>query len=100
MAALSLYKDAELKKIYPYLDAQLGILKSGNGKAVRPPCPIYSTLEGIYGLQLNKVLTGAVSLGGRLEGDRHAVHERSEGQLDDPVQLSRATTIRWRTPRS
>jgi multiple sugar transport system substrate-binding protein len=57
----SLYKDAELKKIYPYLDAQLGILQSGNGKAVRPPCPIYSTLEGIYGLQLNKVLTGAVS---------------------------------------
>jgi multiple sugar transport system substrate-binding protein len=57
----SMYQDAELKQIYPYLDAQLGILKSGNGKAVRPPCPIYSTLEGIYGLQLNKALTGSIS---------------------------------------
>ena len=53
--------DADLKKIYPYLDTQLNILKNGNGKAVRPPCPIYSTLEGIYGLQLNKALSGAVS---------------------------------------
>jgi multiple sugar transport system substrate-binding protein len=60
-ARLSMYQDADVKKIYPYLDAQLGILKNGNGKAVRPPCPIYSTLEGIYGLQLNKVLTGSVS---------------------------------------
>ena len=60
-ARQSLYQDADVKKIYPYLDTQLGILKMGNGKAVRPPCPIYSTLEGIYGLQLNKVLSGSVS---------------------------------------
>ena len=58
---VSMYQDADLQKIYPYLDTQLNILKNGNGKAVRPPCPIYSTLEGIYGLQLNKALSGAVS---------------------------------------
>jgi multiple sugar transport system substrate-binding protein len=58
---LSMYQDADVKKIYPYLDTQLQILKQGNGKAVRPPCPIYSTLEGIYGLQLNKVLSGAAT---------------------------------------
>lgn len=54
----SLYEDADLLKIYPYLPAQIADLKRGNGKIVRPPCPVYTTLEGIYGLNLNKVLSG------------------------------------------
>ncbi len=36
-------------------------MAQGNGKIVRPPMPIYSTLEGIYGLQINKVLAGAAT---------------------------------------
>jgi multiple sugar transport system substrate-binding protein len=28
---------------------------------VRPPCPVYTTLEGIYGLNLNKVLSGELT---------------------------------------
>jgi multiple sugar transport system substrate-binding protein len=54
----SLYKDPELLKIYPYLPEQMADLERGNGKIVRPPCPVYTTLEGIYGLNLNKVLAG------------------------------------------
>lgn len=54
----SLYADPDLIKIYPYLPAQIADLKRGNGKIVRPPCPVYTTLEGIYGLNLNKVLSG------------------------------------------
>jgi len=57
----SLYQDAELQEIYPYLDTQFKIMAQGNGKVVRPPMPIYSTLEGIYGLQINKVLAGAAT---------------------------------------
>ncbi len=54
----SLYKDPDLLKVYPYLPAQIADLQRGNGKIVRPPCPVYTTLEGIYGLNLNKVLAG------------------------------------------
>ncbi|HEX4768330.1 MAG TPA: extracellular solute-binding protein [Lichenihabitans sp.] len=54
----SLYKDPDLLKLYPYLPAQMADLQRGNGKIVRPPCPVYTTLEGIYGLNLNKVLAG------------------------------------------
>jgi multiple sugar transport system substrate-binding protein len=54
----SLYKDPDLLKIYPYLPAQMADLERGDGKIVRPPCPVYTTLEGIYGLNLNKVLAG------------------------------------------
>ena len=37
---------------------QLALLKQSNGKIVRPPAPVYTTLEGIYGLNLNRVLAG------------------------------------------
>jgi multiple sugar transport system substrate-binding protein len=57
----SLYSDPELQEIYPYLDLQLKIMQQGNGKAVRPPAPGYTTLEGVYGLQLNQALTGALT---------------------------------------
>jgi multiple sugar transport system substrate-binding protein len=60
-ARMSLYSDPELQEIYPYLDLQLKIMQQGNGKAVRPPAPGYTTLEGVYGLQLNQALTGALT---------------------------------------
>ncbi len=60
-ARRSLYKDPELLKIYPYLPGQLVGLEAGNGKISRPGVPTYTTLESIYGLNLNKVLTGEMS---------------------------------------
>ena len=57
----SLYADPELNEIYPYLDMQLKIMQQGNGKIVRPPAPGYTTLEGVYGLQLNQALSGGLS---------------------------------------
>ena len=38
------------------------MMKLGDGKVVRPPAPIYTSLEGAYGLQLNQAMTGLVSL--------------------------------------
>ena len=57
-ARRSLYADSDLAAHYPYLGDQLGMLERGNGKLVRPPAPVYTTLEGILGLELNKVLIG------------------------------------------
>ena len=57
-ARASLYKDVSLNKIYPYLPLQLSLMQNSNGKIVRPPAPVYTTLEGIYGLNLNRVLAG------------------------------------------
>ncbi len=55
------YDDAGLKEIYPFLDTQLEMMKLGDGKVVRPPAPIYTSLEGVYGLQINQAMTGTVS---------------------------------------
>jgi len=60
-ARQSLYQDAEIKAIYPYLDVQLELMHQGDGKLVRPPMPIYTSMEGIYGLNLNQVISGAVT---------------------------------------
>ena len=60
-ARTSLYQDADLGKIYPYLALQLSLLQKGDAKLVRPPCPIYTTLEGIYGLNLNRALSGGAT---------------------------------------
>jgi multiple sugar transport system substrate-binding protein len=60
-ARLSLYSDPDMLKIYPYLPVQLASLRQGDGKIARPPSPVYTTLEGIYGLNLNKVLAGELS---------------------------------------
>jgi len=57
----SLYEDAEIKEIYPYLDTQLSLMGQGNGKVVRPPMPIYTSLEGIYGMNINEVLAGSAT---------------------------------------
>jgi multiple sugar transport system substrate-binding protein len=57
-ARRQLFSDQELLRIYPWLETQLYTLKNGNGKRVRPPIPIYTTLEGFYGLQLNMAVSG------------------------------------------
>lgn len=57
----SLYTDADMLKIYPYLTAQLAAIEKGNGKISRPAVPTYTTLESIYGLNLNKTLTGELA---------------------------------------
>jgi multiple sugar transport system substrate-binding protein len=53
-----LFRDEDCLKIYPWLSTQLYSLKEGNGKITRPPIPIYTTLEGFYGLQLNMAVAG------------------------------------------
>ncbi len=58
---LSMYQDKDLRAIYPFLDTQLEMMHLGDGKVVRPPCPIYTSLEGVYGLQINNVMSGAVT---------------------------------------
>jgi len=57
----SLYGDADLLKAYPYLQEQLRGIEIGNGKVVRSPVPTYTTLESIYGLNLNRVLSGSLT---------------------------------------
>lgn len=52
------YSDGDLLEHYPYLGEQLAMMDTGNGKIARPPSPVYTTLEGILGLELNKVLIG------------------------------------------
>lgn len=64
---LSLYEDAELQKIYPFLSTQLEMMRLGNGKVVRPPAPIYTSLEGVYGLNINQVMTDAMDAETALE---------------------------------
>lgn len=60
-ARQSLYEDAEIREIYPYLDVQLELMRQGNGKIVRPPMPIYTSLEAVYGLNINQALSGSMS---------------------------------------
>ena len=52
-------RDPELVKMYPYLPKLEKMLEAGNGKVSRPGMQIYPALEGVYGLQLNKILLGA-----------------------------------------
>lgn len=59
-ARMSLYEDQELRSIYPFLDTQREMMELGNGKIVRPPIPIYTSLEAVYGLQINQSMTGSV----------------------------------------
>jgi multiple sugar transport system substrate-binding protein len=63
----SLYEDEELRQIYPFLDTQMEMMVRGNGKVVRPPAPIYTSLEAVYGLQINQAMTGNVEPAAALE---------------------------------
>jgi len=62
------YKDPDLINVYPYLPAQESTYTgwSGgpyqvitSGKVPRPCMPLYYTLEGLYGPELNKALGGS-----------------------------------------
>jgi multiple sugar transport system substrate-binding protein len=68
-ARKSLYEDKQLQEIYPWLPLQLKLFEGWespykcipSGKIVRPGMPLYVTLEGVYGLYLNKALAGEMS---------------------------------------
>jgi len=54
----SLFADSDLNEVYPFLGQARAMFKGGDAKLARPPAPVYTTLEGIFGLELNKVLIG------------------------------------------
>jgi multiple sugar transport system substrate-binding protein len=83
----SLYDDADLQKLYPYLPLQLALLKQSNGKIVRPPAPVYTTLEGIYGLNLNRVLAGNSSPSAALSATSDLFDNVLKGNYLLPYQL-------------
>ena len=60
-ARAPLFHDEELIKYYPWLPIQLDMIKNSNGKVSRPHMVLYPSLEGMYGLQLNKALAGHVT---------------------------------------
>jgi multiple sugar transport system substrate-binding protein len=84
----SLYDDADLQKLYPYLPLQLALLKQSNGKIVRPPAPVYTTLEGIYGLNLNRVLAGNSSPSVALSATSDLFDNVLKGNYLLPYQLA------------
>ncbi len=53
-----LFHDKEVRKYYPWLDVQLYMAKYSDGKVSRPHMVLYPTLEGFYGLQINKAIAG------------------------------------------
>lgn len=63
----SLFTDSDLLEVYPFLTEARRILNVADGKLARPPAPIYTTLEGILGLELNKVLAGHSSAADAME---------------------------------
>lgn len=83
----SLYNDAELLKLYPYLGTQLAMMKVGNGKIARPPAPVYTTLEGILGLELNKVLIGQQSVDDAMKQVQTLYTNTLKGNFLIPYQL-------------
>ncbi|KPJ87997.1 MAG: hypothetical protein AMS17_06870 [Spirochaetes bacterium DG_61] len=56
-----LFYDSEVRKYYPWLDVQLYMAKYSDGKVSRPHMVLYPTLEGFYGLQINKALAGQLT---------------------------------------
>ena len=63
----SLFADSDLLEVYPFLPQARAMLNGADGKLARPPAPIYTTLEGIFGLELNKVLAGQSDVDAALE---------------------------------
>jgi len=61
-----LFEDKDLLEHYPYLSVHRYSVEHANGKLSRPPVNVYSTLEAIYGLNINKLLCGQETLEGAL----------------------------------
>lgn len=85
-ARASLYEDAEVKAVYPYLDVQLAMMKQGNGKVTRPPVPGYTALESVLGLTLNQLLTGDEAPAPALERANGLFEAILKGNLMIPYQ--------------
>jgi multiple sugar transport system substrate-binding protein len=79
----SLYHNAAAIAQYPWLPAQLAVVASGNGKAVRPPIPIYAVLEGLYGTALNEAIRGQSSAAATLA----SVTKQFESVLGDDAYM-------------
>lgn len=80
-ARKSLYHDPQLLKYYDYLPTQLQSLEQGDGKAVRPPIPNYTTIEGDYGQAVNQVLAGDLSPDEALKQVQDKTHDVLENEL-------------------
>ena len=63
----SVYSDPELQEVYPSLEIQLRMAEFTDGKTARPHVPIYPSLEGVYGLNINRALAGELSPAQALE---------------------------------
>lgn len=93
-ARKSLYRDPQLLKAYDYLPTQLQSLEAGDGKAVRPPIPNYTTIEGDYGQALNQVLAGDMSPAKALSTVESKTRTLLKNELYLPwKQPSRADTL-------
>ena len=79
------YDDADLNAIYPFLPTQLEMMKLGDGKVARPPAPIYTSLEGVYGLPDQPGDDGRGFAGAGAGDHADALREYLEWQSDDPV---------------
>ncbi len=96
-ARASLYQDADLKAIYPYLDVQYSMMKQGNGKVTRPPVPGYTALESVLGLTLNQLLTGDEAPAAALECTNALLASILKGNLMIPTRRTASTTRPRRT---
>lgn len=85
-ARASLYADEDVRKVYPYLDVQLDMMRQGNGKVTRPPVPGYTALESVLGLTLNQLLTGSEDAKTALERTNALFGSILKGNLMIPYQ--------------
>jgi multiple sugar transport system substrate-binding protein len=86
-ARKSLYQDEELRALYPHLDTQMEMMLLGNGKVARPPVPIYTSLEAVYGLQINQAMSGTVKPDAALETTQTLFQNILTGNQMIPYQV-------------
>jgi multiple sugar transport system substrate-binding protein len=58
---VSLLEDPDLRRAYPSIDVQLRMAEYTDGKTARPHFPLYPSLEGVYGREINRALAGQIS---------------------------------------
>ena len=95
--ALALRRTPSCSRYIPICPGSCAASRPATARSAAPGVPTYTTLESIYGLNLNKVLTGEHVAGDMRQGDRHAVDQRAQGQFHDPLFAARAMTTRWTT---
>lgn len=82
----SLYRDEEVRAVYPYLDVQRDMMSQGNGKVTRPPVPGYTALESILGLHLNQLISGEGEIAPALQTTNDLFASVLRGNLLIPYQ--------------